>query len=175
MWVWCLVQVLVSSWNIEHWSNSIKSAYSFSNSSWFHRMSKNHLYFASGIISKEDSRNGITLSWVTALWGPLRRVAIKSEGHVEISTETSRLSWKFAKVRVNLDYVSNVSRDIFIRLDPACWPERWRMPRQRIDVRAAPHFRSSSGSISRTCKETIRRRCGRSHSDAQVSDGITKY
>ena len=59
--------------------------------------------------------------------------------------------------------------------DPACWPERWRMPRQRIDVRAASHFRSSSGSISRTCKETIRRRCGQSHSDAQVSDGITKY
>ena len=24
-------------------------------------------------------------------------------------------------------------------------------------------------------KETVRRRCGRSHSDAQVSDGITKY
>jgi len=41
----------VSSWNIEHWSNSIKSAYSFSNSSWFHKMSKNHLYLASGIIS----------------------------------------------------------------------------------------------------------------------------
>ena len=58
---------------------------------------------------------------------------------------------------------------------PACWPERWRMPRQRIDVRAASHFRSSSGSISRTYKETIRRRCGRTHSDAQVSDGITKY
>ena len=51
--------------------------------------------------------------------------------------------------------------------DPACWPERWRMPRQRIDVRAASHFRSSSGSISRTCKETIRRRCGRSHSDVK--------
>ena len=62
-----------------------------------------------------------------------------------------------------------------IPLDPACWPERWRMPRQRIDVRAAFHLRSSSGSISRTCKETTRRRCGRSHSDAQVSDGITKY
>ena len=57
---------------------------------------------------------------------------------------------------------------------PICWPERWRMPRQRIDVRTAYHLRSSSGSISRTCKETIRRRCGRSHSDAQVSDGITK-
>ena len=51
MWVWCLVQVLVSSWNIEHWSISIKSAYSISNSSWFHKMSKNHLYLAIGIIS----------------------------------------------------------------------------------------------------------------------------
>ena len=51
MWVWCLVQVLVSSWNIEHWSISIKSAYSFSNSSWFHKMSKNHLYLAIGITS----------------------------------------------------------------------------------------------------------------------------
>jgi len=38
---------------------------------------------------------------------------------VAINTETSRLSWKFAKVRVNLDYVSNVSRDIFIRLQCA--------------------------------------------------------
>jgi len=46
-----LVQVLVSSWSIEHWSNSIKSAYSFSNSSWFHKMSKNQVYLASGIIS----------------------------------------------------------------------------------------------------------------------------
>ena len=65
MWVWCLVQVLVSSWNIEHWSISIKSAYSFSNSSWFHKMSKNHLYLACGIISpwqidKETMHNGLT-------------------------------------------------------------------------------------------------------------------
>ena len=49
------------------------------------------------------------------------------------------------------------------------------MPRQRIDVRTASHLRSFPGSTSRTWKETIRRRCGRSHSDAQVSDGITKY
>jgi len=45
---------LVSSWNIEHWSISIKSAYSFSNSSWFHKMSKNHLYFAIGITYKDQ-------------------------------------------------------------------------------------------------------------------------
>ena len=62
----------------------------------------------------------------------------------------------------------------FFSIDPACWPERWKLPRQRIDVRTASHLRSSSGSISRSCKETARRRCGRSHSNAQVSDGITK-
>jgi len=64
MWVWCLVQALVSSWNIEHWSNSIKSAYSFSNSSWFHKMSKNHSYLAIIFIS-----SGIHLSWPSsAVW-----------------------------------------------------------------------------------------------------------
>ena len=59
--------------------------------------------------------------------------------------------------------------------DPACWPERWKLPRQRIDVCTASNLRSSSRFTSRTCKETERRRCGRSHSNAQVSDGITKY
>ena len=63
----------------------------------------------------------------------------------------------------------------FLGIDPACWPERWKLPRQRIDVRTASNLRSSSRSTSRTCKETERRRCGRSHSNAQVSDGITKY
>ena len=59
--------------------------------------------------------------------------------------------------------------------DPACWPERWKLPRQRIDVRTASNLRPSSRSTSRTCKGTERRRCGRSHSNAQVSDRITKY
>ena len=71
--------------------------------------------------------------------------------------------------------IMKMSANQKVIIDPACWPERWRMPRQRIDVRTASHLRSSPGSASRTCKETIRRRCGRSHSDAQVSDGITKY
>ena len=61
MWVWCLVQVLVSSWNTEHWSISIKSAYLFSNSSWFHKMSKNHLYLAIGIISCGITSLGVFL------------------------------------------------------------------------------------------------------------------
>ena len=59
--------------------------------------------------------------------------------------------------------------------DPTCWPERWKLPRQRIDVCTASNLRSSLRSTSRTCKETERRRCGRSHSNAQVSDDITKY
>ena len=36
-------------------------------------------------------------------------------------------------------------------------------------------LRPSSRSTSRTCKRTERRRCGRSHSNAQVSDWTTKY
>ena len=63
----------------------------------------------------------------------------------------------------------------FVLSDPACWPERWKLPRQGIDVCTASNLRSSSRSTSRTCKETERRRCGRSHSNAQVSDSITKY
>jgi len=68
---------------------------------------------------KEDSHNGITLSWDTTLWGSLRRITIKSEEHVTISTGISIFSWKFAKVRVNLFYVSNVSRHIFIHFQCA--------------------------------------------------------
>ena len=37
------------------------------------------------------------------------------------------------------------------------------------------YLRPSSRSTSRTCKRTERCRCGRSHSNAQVSDRTTKY
>ena len=37
------------------------------------------------------------------------------------------------------------------------------------------NLRPSPRSTSRTCKRTERRRCGRSHSNAQVSDWTTKY
>ena len=43
---------------------------------------------------KEGSRNGITLSWVAALWDPLRRITIKSEEHVAISTCSLNVSVK---------------------------------------------------------------------------------
>jgi len=69
----------------------------------------------------------------------------------------------------------SLSTFICLSNDPAYWPERWKLPRQRIDVCTTSHLRSSSRSTSRTCKETERRRCGRSHSNAQVSDRITKY
>ena len=59
--------------------------------------------------------------------------------------------------------------------DPACSPERWNLPRQRIDLSTALNLRPSSRSTLRTCKRTERRRCGRSHSNAQVSDRTTKY
>ena len=41
--------------------------------------------------------------------------------------------------------------------DPACWLERWKLPRQRIDLCTASNLRSSSRATSRTCKETERR------------------
>jgi len=37
------------------------------------------------------------------------------------------------------------------------------------------YLRPSSRSTSRICKRTERRRCGRSHSNVQVSDWTTKY
>ena len=61
------------------------------------------------------------------------------------------------------------------KIDPACWPERRSLPRLRIDLRTASIFRPSPRSTSRTCKRTERRPCGRSHSNAQVSDWTTKY
>jgi len=35
---------------------------------------------------KEGSHDGKTLSWVAALWDPLHRITIKSEGHVAMPT-----------------------------------------------------------------------------------------
>ena len=51
--------------------------------------------------------------------------------------------YKGGEERKKKQMSEKVQRKTDILIDPACWPERRRMPRQRIDVRTASHLRSS--------------------------------
>ena len=61
--------------------------------------------------------------------------------------------WCFRKQKSH-KYLSSIDgRGFFISIDPACWPERWRMPRQRIDVHTASHLRSSPDLLQEPAKK----------------------
>ena len=76
-------------------------------------------HVAEALRRKEGPHNGITLSWVAALWDPLRRITVKSEEHVAISTCSLNVLVKVCQGTRYSSYVSNVLRHIFIRFQCA--------------------------------------------------------